>query len=186
MKQNRCTLWAFVGAPCTMNAPSAGKDCMKAVGTRRSAPWLALMLAMLTACAGLPPGAEPPSVTVAGLGLNSASLFEQQLNLQLRIQNPNPVAFEIDGIAFTLELNDQPFAKGVGNEAVTVPRYGSALMNVEAVSTLSSVLRQLGRLADRPELKYRIKGTLSLAGGTRIPFDRRGDLDFGAPTFKSR
>jgi LEA14-like dessication related protein len=159
---------------------------MKVVRTGRNRALLALMMALLAGCAGLPPGAEPPSVTLAGLGVNSASLFEQQLSLKLRVQNPNPEAFEIDGIAFTLELNDQPFAKGVGNQPITVPRYGSALMDVEAVSTLSSFLRQLGKLVDKPELRYRIKGTLSIAGGTRIPFDRRGDLDFGTATFKSR
>jgi LEA14-like dessication related protein len=142
---------------------------------------LILILSMV-GCTGLPPGAEPPTVTIADLSIGSASLFEQQFNLKLRIQNPNPDAFEVDGIAFTLELNDQPFAKGVGNQAVTVPRYGSALMDVEGVSTLSSLLRGIGKFVEKPALKYRIKGSLSLAGGARIPFDRRGEYDFAAAT----
>ena len=151
--------------------------------------WLPAILTIvlwIAGCAGLPPGAEPPTVTIAGIELASANLFEQQMNLKLRIQNPNQQAFEIDGISFSLEVNDQPFAKGVGNQAVVVPRYGSALMDVEAVSTLSSLIKQVGKLADRRELKYRITGTLSLAGGVRVPFDRRGEVELSGGAFRSK
>ena len=143
---------------------------------------VAMIAAVIVAgCSGLPPGSQPPSVTVADFALADASRFEQQFNLSLRIQNPNPDEFTIDGMAFDLEVNDQPFARGVGNERVTVPRYGSALMAVEAVSTLGGLLRQFGRLAqgERPALKYRIKGVVSLAGGARMPFEQRGEFDFG-------
>jgi LEA14-like dessication related protein len=138
--------------------------------------------AALAGCAGLPAGVEPPTVTISDFGIGSASLFEQQFNLKLRIQNPNPQELRIDGVAFDLEINDQPFATGVGNQAVTVPRFGSAFMPVEAVSSLGGLLRQFGALVlgDKPGFRYRIKGSLSLAGGTRIPFDRRGEFDLGA------
>ena len=90
----------------------------------------------LAGCSGLPPGAQPPAVTIAEFG--------------------------------------------VGNQAVTVPRYGSAFMQVEAVSTLGGLIKQFGRIAqgDRAAFKYRLKGALSIAGGTRIPFEQRGEFDF--------
>ena len=107
--------------------------------------------------------------------------FEQQFNLKLRIQNPNNEDLKIDGMAFDLEINDQLFAQGVGNQSVTVPRYGSGFMPVEAVSTLGGILKQFSTLArgDKPVFKCRIKGTLSVAG-SRIPFERRGDFDLSA------
>jgi LEA14-like dessication related protein len=137
---------------------------------------------MFAGCAGLPPGAQPPTVTIADFALDSAGLFEQQFNLRLRIQNPNPEEFRVDGIAFDLDVNDQPFAKGVGNQAVTVPRYGSGFMPVEAVSTLGGLIKQFRRIyqGEKAAFKYRIKGTLSIAGGTRIPFEQAGDFDFTA------
>ena len=88
---------------------------------------------------------QAPAVTIADFGVGNAGLFEQQFNLKLRIQNPNPEEFRVDGMAFDLEINEQPFARGVGNQAVTVPRYGSAFMPVEAVSTLGGLIRQFGR-----------------------------------------
>jgi len=140
-----------------------------------------LAAAALAGCAALPPGMEPPSVTISDFGVGSASLFEQQFNLKLRIQNPNPQELRIDGMAFELEINDQPFAAGVGDQVVTVPRFGSGFMQVEAVSSLGGVLRQFGVLThgDKPGFRYRIKGSLSVAG-TLIPFDRRGEFAVGA------
>jgi len=141
---------------------------------------------LLGGCAGLPLGMQPPTVTIADLGMGNAGLFEQQFNLRLRIQNPNPDEFKVDGIAFDLDINGQPFAKGVGNQPVTVPRYGSAFMPVEAVSTLggslSFLIRPFGRLIEgnRAVLKYRIRGVLSVTGGPRVPFEETGEFDFGA------
>ena len=47
-------------------------------------------------------------------------------------------------------------------------------------------MRQFGRFAqgDKPVLKYRIKGSLSIAAGTRVPFDESGEFDVG--TLRSR
>ncbi len=145
-----------------------------------------LAAVVMAGCSGLPPGAQAPAVTIADFGLGNAGLFEQQFGLKLRIQNPNPEEFRVDGIAFDLEINDQPFARGVGNQMITVPRYGSAFMAVEAVSTLGGLIRQFGRMAqgEKREFKYRIKGSLSFAGGARVPFDERGEFDFSA--FASR
>lgn len=61
-----------------------------------------------------------------------------------------------------------------------MPRYGSAFMSVEAVSTLGGLMKQFGRIVqgDKPIFKYRLKGNLSIAGGTRIPFEQLGEFDF--------
>ena len=155
---------------------------MNCAGMRRIAVGLIIAAAMLAGCAGLPVGTEPPTVTIADFGVGSAGLFEQQFNVRLRIQNPNAEEFRIDGIAFDLDVNGQPFAKGVGNQAVIVPRYSSGFMTVEAVSTLGGLLRQFGRLADgnRPAFKYRIKGITSLGPGGRVPFEESGEFDMRA------
>jgi LEA14-like dessication related protein len=140
----------------------------------------ALLIALVSGCAGLPMGMQPPTVTIADFGVGNAGLFEQQFNLRLRIQNPNPDDFKVDGIAFDLEINGQHFAKGVGNQTVIVPRYGSGIMAVEAVSTLGGLIKQFGRLIEGSKtlFKYRIKGELSIAGGSRVPFEETGEFDF--------
>ncbi len=133
---------------------------------------------ILAGCAGLPTGMQPPSVTLSDFGVGNASLFEQQFNLKLRIQNPNREELRFDGIAFELEINGHPFAKGVGGQGVNVPGFSSGFMTAEAVSTLSGILRQFGRLTELGKFRYRIKGTLALAAGSRVPFEEAGEFDF--------
>ena len=143
--------------------------------TRFNRAAMLAMLLLMAGCAGLPAGMQPPAVTIADFGIGNAGLFEQQFNLRLRVQNPNPDELRIDGIAFDIDVNGQPFAKGVGNQNVVVPRYGSDFMTAEAVSTLGGLLRQFGRVTEG-KFKYRIKGVLSI-GGTRQPFEETGEFD---------
>lgn len=144
-------------------------------GIRLQRAVMLVVLMLFAGCAGLPAGVQPPSVTIADFGIGNAGLFEQQFNLRLRVQNPNPDELRIDGIAFDLDINGQPFAKGVGNQNVVVPRYGSDFMNAEAVSTLGGLIRQFGRVTEG-RFSYRIKGVLSVSG-TRYPFEEKGEFD---------
>jgi LEA14-like dessication related protein len=150
---------------------------------------LLLLLAALPAvpglpgCAGMPGRLEPPSVTVSDLRIGTASVFEQQYFVTLRIQNPNDMDLQIKGLSFELDLNDQPFAKGVSGEAVTVARYSSQTVEVETISGLSGLLRQFGVLTrdgPREAFRYRLKGRLSLAGAVApLAFDERGEVALG-------
>ena len=138
-----------------------------------------IVASIIAGCAGLPPGMQPPSVTIADFGVGNAGLFEQQFNLRLRIQNPNAEEFKIDGLAFDLDINGQPFAKGVDSQTVIVPRYGAGFMTAEAVCTLGGLIKQFGRLIEGNRLfRYRIKGVLSIAAGPRVPFEETGEFDF--------
>ena len=137
------------------------------------------LVVFLTGCAWVPGRVEPPSVHIADIRLLNASLFEQQYALSLRVQNPNDFDLPIDGLSYTVELNDQLFATGASSHAVTVPRFGSALIEVEGISTLTDLLRQYRQLSkgELAGLRYRLKGRLSLRGGpSAIPFDYRGEI----------
>jgi LEA14-like dessication related protein len=150
--------------------------------TRFYAGLVSIAALLLSGCAGLPAGMEAPSVTIADFGAGGGGVFEQQFNLKLRVQNPNNSELKIDGVSFALEVNDAPFATGVGSQAVIVPRFGSAFLPVEAYSSLGGIVKQIGGFlqGDKRGLRYRIRGNLSLSGGVRIPFDRGGEFELGA------
>ncbi len=139
---------------------------------------LIVSLVVLSACAGLGGLAHPPEVSVAGLSAAQIGFFEQRFALKLRVQNPNDVELPINGLTFTIELNGQPFLTGLSDKAVTVPRFGEALIEVMATSTLGSALKQLRELqkGGQQRLDYRIVGRLNLSGLGSVPFERRGDL----------
>jgi LEA14-like dessication related protein len=145
---------------------------------RRRFLLVAALCGALAACSGLSGITQKPEISLAGVELVDFGLFEQRFKLDLRIQNPNDVALPIRGLSFDVELNGQHFAKGVSDQAVTVPRFGEAVLAVTATSNLGNVLRQLNELqqSGRQRADYRIGGRLELAGVGSIPFERKGDV----------
>jgi LEA14-like dessication related protein len=137
----------------------------------------------LAGCALIPGRVETPSVHIANISLLDATLFEQHYTLSLRVQNPNDFDLPIEALSYEIELNDKPFAKGISSRPVSVPRYGSALIEVEGISTISDLLRQYKALAkgELKGLRYRLKGKLTLQGSlTRVPFDYKGEIGLPA------
>jgi len=144
----------------------------------------------LAGCATMPPPRmDPPSITVSDVRMGSAGMLEQQYFVKLRVQNPNDADLQIRGVSFELELNDKPFAKGVSGKSVTVPRFGSEFVEIETVSGITSILRQLGALSGdggAESFRYRIKGKIATRNAGSIAFDERGDLNFGATPAPAR
>ena len=133
----------------------------------------------LSACSVLPSHIEKPTLHVADVRLLDASLFEQRFLLSLRVQNPNDFKLPIEALNYVLTINDKPFAQGASAKAVTIPRFGSGVIEVEGVSTLGSLLRQLPELqgGTLKGLRYQLKGNLTLGGfGNRVPFDQQGEI----------
>jgi LEA14-like dessication related protein len=138
----------------------------------------ALALASLSGCAGLAMQSRPLDVTLADIGVLDVGLLEQTLRLRLRVQNPNDTDLAIDGFSFALEVNGKPFARGVSNKPVNVPRYGQTLVEVDAVTGLVGILRQIEQYSrgDRQTLTYRLTGHVSTASAGRLAFDHGSEL----------
>jgi LEA14-like dessication related protein len=141
--------------------------------------WLVGLGLILCACAALPTRLDPPRVTVVDLRLVTAGVFSQTYRVRLNVQNPNSADLPIQGIAYELRFNGQPFATGVSGQNVTVPRYGTEVLEVEAIGTLADVLRQVNQL-ERERLgtfRYSLRGHVELRnGGTRLPFEQNGEI----------
>lgn len=139
---------------------------------------LSLVVLLLSACASLPAVLDPPTVTLSSIDLKQLGLFEQQFLVKLRLKNPNGVKLPITGMDYQITLNDQKFAQGVSNQAVSVPANGDALADVTVTSNLQSVLNQLGPMASSGgAVKYRISGHVSVVNrALKLPFDYSGNI----------
>ncbi len=152
---------------------------MRVITLRCTAVFLATLL--IGACAGIGSAPmQPPHVSLVDLRVNEVKLFEQRYGMELRVQNPNSVALPIVGMEYSVRLNDVDFGKGVSRQAVTVPAYGEALIQVDLVSSTWSLLQRIkdlqqGRLPQ--SLKVQIAGGVSLAQGTGpLPFSFQGEI----------
>jgi LEA14-like dessication related protein len=134
-------------------------------------PWL------FCACTLLPPGIEAPRVAVGSVQLAHATLLQQTYRVVLALQNPNNFDLSIEGLRYALVVNGQEFASGVSNRRLTVPRLGVAEIEVEAISDLPAIYRQIKGLAKGVDrLSYRLRGDVFLTDGRRVPFDKRGEI----------
>ena len=105
--------------------------------------------------------------------------FEQRVAVVLRLTNPNNEDLAIEGMRFTLDLNEQPFTRGVSDESVVLPRLGEETIEIIATTTLIDLMRQVNVLAKRQDLDfpYFIEGRIFLDGSLRsIGFQKSGSL----------
>ena len=146
---------------------------------------LTLTTLLLSACSGMQPGYETPTVSVqsfravpstTGAGLPS---FE----IGLHVTNPNLDALELAGISYTVSLDGQDVIKGVGNELPVIEGYGEGTITVTAafnlmagIQLMRSLMRKSGETFDyafeakldpgafKRKIRIRDSGTISLAG----------------------
>ncbi len=147
---------------------------------RRRAALLAAVFPILaaTGCAVMP-GSEPPRVNIVGLEKMQGEGFELRFGVKLRVQNPNSIPIEYDGLSMELDVNGRALASGVSADKGTVPRYGEAIITIAVSVSAVAAVRQMLGLADgsaRGELPYALRGRLGggLLGGTR--FSSEGTL----------
>ncbi len=80
-------------------------------------------------------------------------------------------------MSFSIDLNGKPFARGVSNQSVTIPRLGEAMVDVTAVSDLSGLIQQMRSIEGvaASGLRYRLCGRF-FAGEKPFPFSYSGSI----------
>jgi len=150
----------------------------------------ALLAFLLLACTGLSSRLETPVVSFVGIKALEAKLFEQRLELRLRVRNPNDLDLPVRGLDIDVELAGEHFAHGVSAREFTVPARGEAEFDMLVTANAANALIRLAgsdRKA-REAVPYRLKGKLSTRLGIlrSIPFEETGTLPLDNLTGKRR
>lgn len=128
-----------------------------------------------TGCASNLLQAKSPDVIVTNVTPLESTLFEQRLQIDLRVRNPNDFDLEVTGLDFQLALNGQKFATGLANHGVTIPRLGEAVLSVMTTASTLNVLQQLLKLRKGQDVTYQVTGILHLQE-IPLPFKKEGVL----------
>jgi LEA14-like dessication related protein len=131
--------------------------------------------------AGCAPHLEKPELSVVGVQLVNASIFEQRLKVRLHVHNPNDRDLPIKGIEYSIEVMGQPAATGQSDASFVVPALGEAEFDMSVSTNLAGTLLQLlsrGSNALAQEVPYRLTGKVELSEGwlRSIPFDQHGSF----------
>lgn len=147
-----------------------------------------LLIVGLAGCAGLGAKVETPEIAFVSLKAREASLFEQKLEVRLRVQNPNGFELPVKGLDVDVELAGEHFAHGVSAREFKVPARGEAefdmIVTANAATALFKILSSDSKA--REAVPYRLKGKLSTRLGLlhSVPFDESGTLPIGSITDK--
>ena len=139
-----------------------------------------LSLATTTGCASMKPR-DPLQVTVAGIEPLQGEGMELRLNVKLRVQNPNDLPVDYNGVAVEMSVQGKTFATGVSDAHGSVPRFGESVIEVPVTASAFRMARQaLGMMrgSGMPgKIHYELKGKLNGPGFSIIRFENQGDLE---------
>jgi len=124
---------------------------------------------------------KPPEVSLKAVTLSPPTSAGWPLSVRLLVENPNPQSLSLLGYDFDFELEGKSVAQGAGQEAVTLPPRGQAVVEVPILLKLPALMKVLPSLllSEKPKLHYQISGGFRLAsllGGLRVPFKFQGEL----------
>ncbi len=139
----------------------------------------ALATLALSGCAALPTNLETPEVSFVSLRAVEATVFEQRLEVRMKVRNPNDIELPVNGLDVDIELAEEPFAHGVSAREFVVPARGEAEFDMLVTANAATALLKIAG-ADRKtdSIGYKVKGKLSTKIGLlrTIPFDESGTL----------
>ena len=145
---------------------------------KRAAIALCAVSALFTSSCVLSPKLTTPTLTVASVQVEGGDLLEQRLKVRVHVENPNDRRLPIKGVAYTLEIEGQPFASGESAASFVVPALGATEFDMNVTTNMAGTLMRL--LARGPDalqsVSYHLTGKISLSEGwlQSIPFEQRG------------
>jgi LEA14-like dessication related protein len=134
---------------------------------------------LLAGCAAIPRDLKTPEVSFVSLRALEASMFEQKLEVRMKVRNPNSIELPVNGLDVDLELAGEPFAHGVSAREFVVPALGEAEFDMSVTANaVTALLKIAGGERKSKEVDYRVKGKLSTRLGLlrTIPFEESGSL----------
>ena len=165
------------------SSPSRDKRGRQPPRTNVSDGWRlvesAILVVGLLGCSSMT-AVDPLEVTLTQLNVTDVTVFETTLVAQLRITNPNPEPFSIDGASFKLMLEDKKVGTGTTSDSFTVARLDSTLVDVVFHVNNASALLRLREIFESDDVSYGVQGSLFTQGafGTKkLKVERTGHID---------
>jgi hypothetical protein len=151
----------------------------------RGAAWL-LAVTLFAACAALQTR-DPLQVTVAGIEPMQGQGMELRMLVKLRVQNPNDVPVDYNGVSVKIDVQGNTFATGVSDESGSIPRFGESIVSVPVTASAMRMVRgALDMMGGKGppgtgKVSYSLTGKLHGSIFSSVTFESKGDLELPAP-----
>ena len=123
-----------------------------------------LMLIVLSTCTSLHPHFEKPQVSVSSFKVLPSSSMNPSFEIGLRVINPNNIALNLKGIAYSASIEGNEVFSGVANQLPIIPAYGEEEVKLKAQADLFGGLRLFADLLKPREtpIGYTLKVKLDI------------------------
>jgi len=126
-------------------------------------------------------------VVMAGVEPLQSEGLELRMLVKLRIQNPNDVQLDFNGVSVKMDVQGKSFATGVSDTAGSVPRFGETIVSVPVSIPLLRIVRQtMDVVTDeyRSKIEYEMTGRLAGPAFNSVHFNSRGEFTLPAELFE--
>jgi len=147
---------------------------------------LAFGVLLLGGCASLQ-GREPIQVIIAGVEPLQGEGLELRMLVKLRIQNPNDLPLDYNGVSVQMDMQGKLLATGVSDAVGSVPRFGETIVGVPVSISVFRIAHQaIGVMANeyRGKLAYEMTGKLAGPVFNSLHFKSNGELTLPTKIFE--
>lgn len=134
-------------------------------------------VAFVAGCAGLARH-DPVQVYVVGIEPMQGEGLELRMLVKLRVQNPNDVPIQYDGIYVDLDVQGRPFASGVSDASGEIPRFSETVLNVPVSVSAFRFVRSAVGVFGKPneKIEYELSGKLAGPIFNAVRFKSKGEM----------
>jgi LEA14-like dessication related protein len=140
---------------------------------------------MTGSCASLTQGYETPTVSVSSFRALPGDGIAPRFEIGLHIVNPNRIPLELQGVAYTISIEDHTILTGVSNTLPVIDAYGEGEVTLYGnINLFSGISLFTSLIRNQPEngLSYDLEAKLDV--GTLHPVirvNKTGKLTFDSP-----
>jgi len=131
---------------------------------------------------------EPIDVNLVGVEPLQGEGLEFRMLLKLRIQNPNDVSLDYNGVSIRMDVQGKRFATGVSDTLGSIPRFGEAIVEVPVSISVFGIARQavgVVRNEYRGKIPYEISGKFAGSAIDSVRFKSQGEFTLPAELFET-
>lgn len=129
-------------------------------------------------CAGLR-HSEPVDVIMVGVAPLQGQGLELRMLVKLRVQNPNELPLDFNGVSVRMDVQGKPFATGVSDAVGSVPRFGETIVSVPVSISMFRIARQTMSVINNEylgKLEYEMNGKLTGPEHNSVRFSSKGEF----------
>ena len=131
---------------------------------------------------------EPIDVIMAGVDPLQGQGLELRMLVKLRIQNPNDLPLDFNGVSIRMDVQGKPFATGVSDAVGSVPRFGETIVSVPVSISMFHIARQAMNVINneyRGKLEYEMNGKLTGPTYNYVRFNSKGEFTLPSEVFEN-